>query len=390
MTPRAFVAAVVGLGLLLLVAACGGDPTATPAPEQPPAVDSPRIAALKAASEAKGLRFLTHDEIVAGARREGALVAVPGFDDITFPELKAAFETAYPYIDLKIEIVSGTEAGERLNFAMLAGRADVDVIEASSSDWPLYADYDLLLPYDYRAMAEAGELAVSPEAISDTVAGQLPFFASGIDAIAYNTDLVAPEDAPTGWDDCIDPKWAGKVATDTSTALSGLLGAWTEDEIIAYAKAMKDNDVIFVRGVTATLVRLLSGEFHIMCPTNYHGALRQLIADPDAPMKIVLPDPLSIGPREQEGIYAGAKHPHAALLWMEFVSTPVVQLDILAAHDPGKASYLVEGTVPYELLRTFEGEITICAGECQVRSSAIDARIVVEAWGFPRVGATPK
>ncbi len=390
MTPRAIVVAVVGLGLLIVAAACGGDdPTATPVPEQAVA-DSPRIAALKAASEAKGLRFLTHDEIVEGAKREGALVAVPGFDDITFPQLKAAFEEAYPFIDLRIEIVSGTEAGERLNFAMLAGRTDVDLVEASSSDWPLYADNDLLLPYDYRAMAEAGELKVSPEAISDTVAGQLPFFASGIDAIAYNTDLVAPEDAPTGWDDCIDPKWAGKVATDTSTALSGLLGAWTEDEIVAYAKAMKDNDVIFVRGVTATLVRLLSGEFHIMCPTNYHGALRQLIADPDAPMKIVLPDPLSIGPREQEGIYAGAKHPNAALLWMEFVSTPVVQLDILAARDPGKASYLIEGTVPYDLIQNFEGEITICAGECQVRSAAIDARIVVEAWGFPRVGATPK
>ena len=391
MMRRGVAVAVAGLGLLLVAAACGGgEPTATPVPDQPAAPDSPRIAALKAASEAKGLRFLTHDEIVEAAKREGELVAVPGFDDITFPALKAAFEAKYPFIDLRIEIVSGTEAGERLNFAMLAGRADVDVIEASSSDWPLYADNDLLLPYDYRAMAEAGELAVSPEAISDTAAGQLPFFASGIDAIAYNTDLVSEEDAPTGWDDCIDPKWAGKVATDTSTALSGLLGAWTEDEIIAYAKAMKDNDVIFVRGVTSTLVRLLSGEFHIMCPTNYHGALRQLIADPDAPMKIVIPDPLSIGPREQEGIWAGAKHPNAALLWMEFISTPEVQLNILAAHDPGKASYLVEGTVPYELLQSFEGEITICAGECQERSAAIDTRIVVEAWGFPRVGATPK
>ena len=56
----------------------------------------------------------------------------------------------------------------------------------------------------------------------------------------------------------------------------------------------------------------------------------------------------------------------------------------------GKASHLVEGTVPYELLQTFEGEITICGGECQVQSSRIDSRIVVEAWGFPRVGALPK
>jgi iron(III) transport system substrate-binding protein len=388
---RRSVVVLLGALILALIAACGGeDPTATPA--GPTATSAPitdRVAEFKAASEAKGMRFLTHDEIVAGAQREGKLIVVPGLDDTNFGNIKTAFEETYPYLELEMQIVSGTAAGERFNFGMLSGNTEVDVLEASADDWELYAENDLLIPFDYESMALAGELAINPEAILHTQAGQLPFFGSGIDVIAYNTDMISEEDAPKNWDDCIDPKWKGLVATDTSTGLQDLNGAWTEEEILTYTKAMKDNDVIFVRGITATLVRLLAGEFPIMCPTNYHGALRQLIADPDAPMKLVLPDPLNINPREQEGIYAGAKHPHAGLLWMEFISRPDVQLDILAPNDPGKTSFMIEGTVPYNLLQDFDGEVHLCDAKCTQLGVPIAVKIVVDSWGFPHVGATP-
>ena len=383
-------ALIVGMALVLVAAACGGgEPTATPVPDQPAAADSPRIAALKAASEAKGLRFLTHDEIVAGAQREGKLLAIPGFDDSNFPAIKEAFEAAYPFIELTMQPVGGTHAGERFNLEMLAGIAKVDVLEASGDDWALYGENQLLLPYDYEAMALAGELAINAEAILHTPAGQLPFFGAGLRAIAYNTDLISAEDAPKTWDDCIDPRFKGLVATDTKTSLDTFLGAWTEQEILDYAKALKDNDVIFVRGNTSSLVRLLSGELAIICPASYHAALRQLIADPDAPMALVLPDPLVITAREQEGIYAGAEHPHAALLWMEWLTLPETQLEILSKNDPGKASYLVEGTVPYNLIQEFEGTVQLCDAECTLAGVAVAMKIVVDAWGFPRVGTTP-
>lgn len=388
---RGFAVLTAGLALLLATAACGGGgPTATPVPEAAaPSEESPRIRELKAASEAKGLRFLTHDEIVAGAQREGKLLAIPGFDDSNFPAIKEAFEAAYPFIELTMQAVGGTHAGERLNLEMLSGRAEVDVLEAGSDDWALYGENQLLLPYDYEAMALAGELAINPEGILHTPAGQLPFFGAGLRVIAYNTDLISEEDAPKTWDDCIHPRFKGLVATDTKTSLDIFLGEWTEREILDYAKALKDNDVIFVRGNTATLVRLLSGEIAIICPASYHAALRQLIADPNAPMALVLPDPLVVTPREQEGIYAGAENPHAALLWMEWLSLPEVQLEILSKNDPGKASYLIEGTVPYNLIREFEGTVQLCDAECLVAGPAVAMKIVVDAWGFPRIGTTP-
>lgn len=388
---RRIAALIGGLALLLMAAACGGgEPTATPVPDAgAQSEESPRIRELKAVSEAKGLRFLTHDEIVAGAQREGKLIATPGFDDANFRAIKEGFEAAYPFIKLTIQAVGGTHAGERFNLEMLSGRAEVDVLEAGGDDWELYAENQLLLPYDYEAMALAGELAINPEGILHTPAGQLPFFGAGLRAIAYNTDLISDEDAPKTWNDCIHPRFKGLVATDTKTSLDTFLGAWTEQQILDYAKALKDNDVIFVRGNTATLVRILSGEIAIMCPASYHAALRQLIADPDAPMALVLPDPLVMVAREQEGIYAGAEHPHAALLWMEWLSLPETQLEILAKNDPGKASYLVEGTVPYNLIREFEGTVQLCDVECTLAGNAIAVKIVVDAWGFPRVGATP-
>lgn len=390
MKRQIILAAAVGLALAVVTAACGGsDPTPTRPPAAVPTLDA-RIAGLKAASEAKGLRFLTHDEIVAGAMREGKLVVAPGFDDRSFPAMKASFNEAYPFLELDIQLVSGTAAGERLNFAMLAGESDIDLVEASVDDWALYAANDLLLPYDYEAMALAGELAISPQAISHTPAGQLPFFATSLSGIVYNTDLVSEEDAPTTWADCHAPRFRGKVATSTTTGMGGLsgqIGKLTADEILDFARAMKANDVIFTQGITATLVRLLAGEFHVFCPATYHSSLRQLIADPDAPMKIVLADPLPVSPREAEGIYAGAKHPHAALLWMEWVSTAEVQLELLAKTDPGKASFLVEGTLPYNTIRDFAGQVLLCVDQCQLDKAAIETRIITEAWGFPRIGS---
>ena len=390
MSRRWVVALVFGPAFALAAAACGGGeaPTATAEPAAAP-VESARITELKAASEAKGLRFLTHDEIVAGARREGKLIAAPGFDDASFPTVEAAFEAAFPFIDLETLYVSGTAAGERFNFGMLAGTTEVDVLEASSDDWKLYRDNDLLIPYDYEAMARAGELAINPDAIMHTPAGQLPFFGSSINVIAYNTDMIPPDEAPKNWEDCLDPKWKGLVATDTKTPLDGLIGVWTAEEILAYARGLKENDVIFTRTPTATLVRLLSGEFPILCPTSYHASLRQLIADPSAPLGLVFTDPLKISPREQEGIYAAAKHPNAALLWMEWLSRTDVQTEVLSANDPGKASYLVEGTVSYEVLKTYEGTVHVCGTQCILDGVTLEIQIVVEAWGFPRVGAIP-
>ena len=92
---------------------------------------------------------------------------------------------------------------------------------------------------------------------------------------------------------------------------------------------------------------------------------------------------------EELAIYAGAKHPHASLLYMEWLSRPEVQLDVIAKNDPGKASYLIEGTASYELLQAYNGTVNVCDVRCNIDGLGLDAKIVVDAWGFPRVGVTP-
>ena len=376
--------------VLLTAAACGSEPAATPTAGPTPTPASERIAALKAESAAKGLRFLTHDEIVEGAMREGRLIAQPSLDDSNFPGMKASFEATYPFIELEILTVGGTDAGERFDMSLISGVAEVDIITAGADDYQRYAEYQLLLPFDYRAMAEAGELAINPDAIIDTPMGQTPFFNTAIRLIVYNTDMVPPEDAvDLGWETCLDPKWRGLVATDTRTDLNALLGAWSEEELLEFARRFKANDPIFVRGATTAIVRLLAGEFAIYCVTNFHSALRLTIADPRAPLGFAPTDPLIVDLAETEGIYAGADHPHAALLWMEWLSRRDVQLDVIGKTDPGKPLYLIEGTASYELLKDFKGTVHLCIDECLLRSAEISHKIVVDAFGFPRVGAPP-
>src|SRR5262250_1784107 len=76
------------------------------------AAQSPGASATKRKEEAakKGLVYLTRAEIIEGAKKEGKLVVVPGYDEETRPGIVEAFQKAYPFIkDLDWRIVQGND-----------------------------------------------------------------------------------------------------------------------------------------------------------------------------------------------------------------------------------------------------------------------------------------
>ncbi|HWP60570.1 MAG TPA: hypothetical protein VNL14_21930 [Candidatus Acidoferrales bacterium] len=99
----------------------------------------------------------------------------------------------------------------------------------------------------------------------------------------------------------------------------------------------------------------------------------------------LVPADKDTGGLEPFAVYAKARNPNAALLWMEFLTSSEAQ-QIVDRFDPGKAFFMFEGTVANKLMKG--NEASICTSRCRAREEKLMEKIAVEAWGFPKVGAS--
>ncbi len=338
------------------------------------------------AQNKEGMVTVTRDEIVARAKQEGKLSLVPGYDKSTIGPLVAAFTKKYPFLEVSFELVTGITGAQRQLFELAAGKASVDVLSPSTAYWSDYFKQNLLKRYDFKSMAKSGQLKIPLEMLDDS--GIVAWFGTNTGVFTYNTKVVPADRALAKWDNCIDPQWKGRLAVDTKpNTLAWMVPAWGDEKVLGFARNLKKNDPIWVRGQTGSLARMASGEFVIDCGMYLHTASRALKRDPTLPIKIVIPDLVAVSFHEPEAIYVGAKHPNAGLLWMEFIASREAQA-IVDVQDPGKASFLVEGTISGTLMKG--RKVSLCGGDCRDQEEKMMQRIAVEAWGLPKVGSPPK
>jgi iron(III) transport system substrate-binding protein len=330
---------------------------------------------------------LSKEEILAGAKKEGRLIFATAHEETTVPHLVNAFKKKFPFIkEVNFHSVSGIPAGQKELFELAAGKSNVDVFTPHSVFWSEYFKQDLFAKYNLRDLAKARQLQIPAEMIDDSDVAVWTSTNSSI--IVYNRDLVPADKVPAGWESCLDPYWKGKFAVDTKpNVLAWLAARWGEEKVLSYAKKLKENQPIWVRGNTGALTRAAAGEIPLVCGTYNHTTQRQLMKDPNTPLRIVAPNPLGISFHEPFAVYGKAKNPNAALLWIEFLVSNEAQ-QIVDRLDPGKAFFMIEGTLANKLMKG--NEASICTSQCRGREEKLMERIAVEAWGLPKVGAAAK
>jgi len=84
-----------------------------------------------------------------------------------------------------------------------------------------------------------------------------------VPTIAYNAELIKPEEAPTKWEDVLDPKWKGKMAMPDAF-YSGAALHWYAAMRKAYGKSFMEKlskqDVLIRNGAGAVANAVTSGE----------------------------------------------------------------------------------------------------------------------------------
>lgn len=323
-------------------------------------------------------------QMIAGAKKEGKLLLHPAlrpeYDEATLPELLKAFSKKYPFIEATwgVSAMGARPNAKQALDELTAGKAVVDIIGFSGSFPSEYPQRDLLKKFDLKAMAQNGEIKVPLEMIDET--GMIVWSSNNTGVITYNSALVAADKAPKGWQDCLEPEWKGKFSVDANpNMLTWLVPRWGEQRLLDFAKGIKGNDAVFNRGNTRNLGLLAEAKVAMNCGMYIHPMSRLLKKQPALPIKMVVPDPFPITFHDPQAIFAGAKNPHAALLWLEFLAAKEAQ-EIVDGNEPGRGSFLVDGNLAHRLAKN--ANLSVCNVSCLLLGNKLAERIAVEIWGL--------
>ncbi len=261
------------------------------------AAPSPAVTKAKQAAEAKGFAFETsRNEILAKAKKEGRLRVLSSLDPGSFKPMADSFKKKYPYIDIQIQELSGTEAIQRQLLELKAGTVkDWDVGHASQD---FYNDYPAnAAKIDLLGMAEQGVLKINPKMV-DPENRMIAAPSSGLCAVAYNKTQIAPDRVPNQLEDILRPEFKGrKIVVDIRPyCMAALMVVQGEEWVVNHARKLKEQEPVWVRGNTRALTAIAVGEYQMHQLTNYHSCVRATWKDKTKALgcKVVEPVPIRL------------------------------------------------------------------------------------------------
>ncbi|MGH7845098.1 MAG: extracellular solute-binding protein, partial [Candidatus Binatia bacterium] len=120
--------------------------------------------------------------------------------------------------------------------------------------------------------------------------------------------------------------------------IAGLVPAWGLEKTLDYARKLAAQEPVWGRGGTRMTTAVAAGEYPLYVAANFGSIKRAMSKDPTGNLnyKIIEPVPVRIV-NGACAILTSAEHPHAALLWLEFLASPEGQ-EIIDKYEPLKGS----------------------------------------------------
>jgi len=249
--------------------------------------------------------------LVADAKKEGTLTL---YSTMTVSDGKAfaeAFERKYG-VRLVHWRTSSEKIVQRAVAETRAKRYEADVIESSVPHMEALRREGVLEDFDSPSLAELVPAAIFP-GNRQYVADRLVFFVMG-----WNTNLVKPSEIPTRYEDLLDPRWAGRITiegTDVSW-FAAVTRAMGEAKGLAYFRRLAAQKPQIRNGHILTAQLVASGEVPFFL-TAYNNNIETLKGK-GAPIDWRPLQP-AFGQAAVVGVAKHAPHPHAALLFADFI-----------------------------------------------------------------------
>jgi iron(III) transport system substrate-binding protein len=251
--------------------------------------------------------------LIAGAKRENALTIYSSMTTADMGALTSAFAAKY---GIKAVHWRGSSEDIRNRAAReaSAGRFDADLAETAGSDMEAMVRERLLQRIATPATREL--IPQASPAHGQWIATRLSVFAG-----AYNTNVIRQADAPRSYADLLHPRFKGKLAIEAEDAnwFMSVVGHMGEETGLKLFKDIAATNGMSVRKGHTLLANLVpSGEVPLAL-TAYSYRVEQLKKE-GAPVEIAYLPPV-VGFPTGAGVFRRAPHPHAALLFEDFMLT---------------------------------------------------------------------
>lgn len=286
------------------------------------------------------------DKLIAGAKTEKELnfmsfgFAFGGAD--AMPKLEAAFNRKYG-TNMKLNFTPGPSmpalAARIIEEYKSGVHASTDVLFGNQSTITGMKKADALQEVDWTGTFPW----VTPQMVVTKGVGVMVW--TGLATMTYNGDLIKPADAPTKYEDLVDPAkskaWAGKLAIPQfNDWLVELSLIWAKPKVLDFASKLGASATGVIR--YAEYDRLMTGEFAVMANESDGPSAAVIAADKGAHVVAVAGSTPSQAYYNQLAVPKNSASPNLAKLFVAFMASPEGQaISDSIGHE---GSYLVPGT----------------------------------------------
>ena len=198
-----------------------------------------------------------------------------------------------------------------------AKRHAFDVVETNGPEMESLAREQLLAEFFSPHLADLPAEIIPKHGL--WVPDRLNFF-----VVAYNPNKVKAAELPKTYEGFLDPKWKGRIALEATDAewMAGVVKTWGEARGMDFMRKLGATKPDMRKGHVLLAQLISSGEIDVGL-TAYHAnaqSFKKRGAPVDwAPVEPVIARPQGIG------VARHAPHPHAALLFVDFMLGPEAQ-----------------------------------------------------------------
>lgn len=248
--------------------------------------------------------------VVEGARKEKQVVVYTSLNLKDSVPISEAFEKKY---GVKVELwrSSSEKVLQRAVTEHRAGRFAVDAFELNGPE--LEALYREGLLDKFHSPQSKN---MPPQAFAKNgayVADRFNFF-----TIAYNTNLVKPDEVPNSYEDLAHPRWAGKIGIEASDTdwFGSIVKHMGEEKGLALFRKIAQQKPQIRTGHTLMAELVASGEIPLAATIYNHNAERLKVKGAPIAWKALTP---TFGRPNGVAVAKRAQHPYAALLFVDFM-----------------------------------------------------------------------
>jgi iron(III) transport system substrate-binding protein len=249
--------------------------------------------------------------LIEGAKKEKELTFYSSIPTDDISALVAAFDKRY---GIKVKVWRADSEGflQRIMREAKARRFEVDIMAGSTS---------ALEPLHRENLLQEVKSPNFPDLIPEAIAPHRQWAALYLNTIvqAYNTFLVQKENLPNSYRDLLKPEWKGKLGIESEDF------DWFAQVVTYFGEArgvQLFRDIVAANGISVrkghNLLANLVAAGEVPLALTVYGFLAEQAKRKGAPLDwFVLPP--AVARMTAQGLARNAPHPHAALLFFDFL-----------------------------------------------------------------------